>query len=158
MILSIFQIFASNFMKMILTWEKNYLYDLEFIRFKSEEETSKKKIVLSLVYLIRKGGTDAPFRSSFARFWLGWRGSILENRIVAKALDGQRYLCPTLVGCGWSWGGSRAAAPKGSMTYAFTHMGDFLLLLLLLLCPPPPQIPVLTPKFQSWGPNPSLEA
>ena len=23
--------------------------------------------------------------------------------------------------------GSRAAAPKGSMTYAFTHMGDFLL-------------------------------
>ena len=33
-----------------------------------------------------------------------------------------------------------AAAPKGSMTYAFTHMGDFLLLLLhllLLLCPPP---------------------
>ena len=30
-------------------------------------------------------------------------------------------------------GGSRAAAPKGSMTYAFTHIGDFLLLLLLLL-------------------------
>ena len=30
-------------------------------------------------------------------------------------------------------GWSRAAAPKGSMTYAFTHMGDFLLLLLLLL-------------------------
>ena len=26
-----------------------------------------------------------------------------------------------------------AAVPKGSMTYAFTHMGDFLLLLLLLL-------------------------
>ena len=26
-----------------------------------------------------------------------------------------------------------AAAPKGSMTYAFTHMGNFLLLLLLLL-------------------------
>ena len=26
-------------------------------------------------------------------------------------------------------GGSRAAAPKGSMTYAFTHMGNFLLLL-----------------------------
>ena len=28
-----------------------------------------------------------------------------------------------------------AAAPKGSMTYAFTHMGDFLLY--FLLCPPP---------------------
>ena len=32
-------------------------------------------------------------------------------------------------------GGSRAAAPKGSMTYAFTHMGDFLLLLLLSFGP-----------------------
>ena len=30
-------------------------------------------------------------------------------------------------------GGCRAAAPKGSMTYAFTHMRNFLLLLLLLL-------------------------
>ena len=30
-------------------------------------------------------------------------------------------------------GGSRAAAPKGSMTYAFTHMGNFLLLLLLAI-------------------------
>ena len=43
-----------------------------------------------------------------------------------------------------------AAAPKGPMTYALTHMGDFLLLLLLLLLllrPPPPQ-----------GPNPSPEA
>ena len=28
-------------------------------------------------------------------------------------------------------GGNRAAAPKGSMTYALTHMGNFLLLLLL---------------------------
>ena len=52
-----------------------------------------------------------------------------------------------------------AAAPQGSMTYAFTHMGDFLLLLLLLLLrPSPPQIPVSRPKFQSRGPNPSLEA
>ena len=35
-----------------------------------------------------------------------------------------------------------AAAPKGSITYAFTHMGDFPLLLLLPLLPrpPPPQI------------------
>ena len=44
-----------------------------------------------------------------------------------------------------------AAAPKGSMSYAFTHMGNFLLLLLLLLRPPPL-------KSQSQGPNPSLEA
>ena len=29
-------------------------------------------------------------------------------------------------------GGCRAAAPKGSMTYAFTHMRNFLLLLLLV--------------------------
>ena len=29
-------------------------------------------------------------------------------------------------------GGSRAVAPKGSMTYAFTHMGNFLLLLLAI--------------------------
>ena len=29
-------------------------------------------------------------------------------------------------------GGSRAAAPKGSMTYAFTHMGNFLVLLLAI--------------------------
>ena len=58
---------------------------------------------------------------------------------------------------GWSVGRSPfwAAAPKGSMTYAFTHMGDFLLLLLLLLRPPPSnpsleaQIPVSRPKSQS---------
>ena len=91
-----------------------------------------------------------------------WTKSI----IAAKALDGQRYLCPAKVGCGWSWGGSRVAAPKGSMTYAFTHMGDFLLLLLLLLLHTPlPQprgpylsleahIQALRPKSQSWGPNP----
>ena len=42
-----------------------------------------------------------------------------------------------------------AAAPKGSMTYAFTHMGSFLLLLLLLLRTPLPQSP---------GPYLSLEA
>ena len=50
-------------------------------------------------------------------------------------------------------GGSRAAAPKGSMTYAFTHMGDFLLLLLLRPSPSNPslkaQIPVSRPKSQS---------
>ena len=52
-----------------------------------------------------------------------------------------------------------AAALKGSMTYAFTHMGDFLLLLLLLLLllrtPPPP---VSRPISQPGGPYPSLEA
>ena len=51
----------------------------------------------------------------------------------------------------WFW----AAAPKGSMTYAFIHTGNFLLLLLLLLLffsvPPPrigleAQIPVSRPK------------
>ena len=43
-----------------------------------------------------------------------------------------------------------AAALKRSMTYAFTHIGDFLLLLLLLLLlRPPPQISVSRPKFQS---------
>ena len=78
--------------------------------------------------------------------------------IVAKALDGQRYPCPALVGCACSWRGCRAVAQKGSMTYAFTHMGDFLLLLylLLLLRPLPPQIPVSRPKFQSRGPYLSL--
>ena len=50
-----------------------------------------------------------------------------------------------------------AAAPKGSMTYAFTHMGNFLQLLLLLLRTIP-QSPASRPKFQSRGPNPSLEA
>ena len=66
-----------------------------------------------------------------------------------------------------------AAAPKGAMTYAFTHMGDFLLLLLLLLLRPPPliksqplglnpnlkaQILAARPKSQPWGPNPNLRA
>ena len=59
-------------------------------------------------------------------------------------------------------GRSRAAAPKGSMTYAFTHMGKFLILLLLLpLLPSPPtptQILVLRPKSQPQGQNPSLKA
>ena len=50
-----------------------------------------------------------------------------------------------------------AATPTGSMTYAFTLMGSFLLIFLLLLCPPPP-FPVSRPKFQSQGPNSSLEA
>ena len=61
-------------------------------------------------------------------------------------------------------GWSRAAAPKGSMTYAFTHMGDFLLLLLLLLLHASPsnpsleaQIPVSRPKSQLQGPNLSLK-
>ena len=58
-----------------------------------------------------------------------------------------------------------AAAPKGSMTYAFTYMGHFLLLLLLLLLRPPPlnpsleaHIPVSRPKSQPQGLKPSLEA
>ena len=71
-----------------------------------------------------------------------------------------------------------AAALKGSMIYAFTHMGNFFLLLLflLLLCTPPPlasrpisqpggpylsleaHIPALRPKSQSQGPNPNPNA
>ena len=47
-----------------------------------------------------------------------------------------------------------AAAPKGSMTYAFTLMGNFLLL--LLLCTPLPS--ASRPKSQPQGPNSSLEA
>ena len=64
------------------------------------------------------------------------------------------------------------SGPKGSMTYAFTQMGN---LLLLLLCTPPPpasraisqprgpypslkaQIPLLRPKSQPRGPNSSLK-
>ena len=78
-----------------------------------------------------------------------------EKEIVAKALDGQRYPCPASVGCGSSWGGSRAAAPKGSMIYAFTHMGSFLLLLLLLRTPLPP---ASRPIPQPGGPYISLQA
>ena len=53
----------------------------------------------------------------------GWRGPIW-GLIVAKALDGQRYPCPALVGCGWSWGGSRAAAPKGKHVTRKTSAGS----------------------------------
>ena len=60
-----------------------------------------------------------------------------------------------------------AAAPKGPMTYAFTHMGDFLLLLLLLHPPlwlqspnssPEAPIPASRLLFQPWGLNPSPKA
>ena len=47
-----------------------------------------------------------------------------------------RYVGPSVgpsVGRSPFW----AAATKGLMTYAFTHIGNFLLLLLLLLLPPP---------------------
>ena len=55
-----------------------------------------------------------------------------------------------------------AAAPKGSMTYAFTHMGNFLLLLLLLFRTRPPpslqaHISASRSISQPRGPNPSLE-
>ena len=50
-----------------------------------------------------------------------------------------------------------AAAPKGLMTYGFTHMGNFLFL--LLLCPSvrTPH-PASRPKSQSLGPNPIPKA
>ena len=71
--------------------------------------------------------------------------------IVAKASDGQWYPCRAWVGCAWNWRGRREAALKGSMIYAFTHMGSFHPLLLLLLYPSPL-------KSQSRGPNPGLKA
>ena len=39
------------------------------------------------------------------------------NTIVVKVSDGQRYPCPVIE----VEGGSSAAAPRGSMTCAFTH-------------------------------------
>ena len=46
-----------------------------------------------------------------------------------------------------------AAAPKGSMTYAFTHMESFLLLLLLLLLLHAPPSPLaFRPISQPGGP------
>ena len=109
---------------------------------------------------------EAVFEVTTAFVQQQWGQGQQKNKkvIVAKALDGQRYPCTALAGCAWSWRGNRSVAQKGSMTYAFTHMGNFLLLLLLLLCLPPPsnpslkaQIPVSRPKSQSRGPNPSLE-
>ena len=47
-------------------------------------------------------------------------------------------------------GGSRAAAPKGSMTYAFTHMGNFLLLAI--------EIWAFGLRFRPWGWDLSLRA
>ena len=61
--------------------------------------------------------------------------------IVAKALDGQQYPCPGALVVNKVEVGSREAAPKGSMTYAFTY-GE--------ISPsqhPPP----------SWGPNLNLK-
>ena len=69
----------------------------------------------------------------------------------------------TIFSGGKNQDGFWAAAPKGSITYAFTQ-GDFLL---LLLRPPPPpgpylsleaHIPALRPKSQSQGSNPNLKA
>ena len=58
--------------------------------------------------------------------------------------------------------GSRAVAAKGSMTYAFTRMGDFfillLLLLLLLLHPASDSDPNLKAQILALNPNPSLNA
>ena len=54
-------------------------------------------------------------------------------------------------------GGSRAGAPKGSMTYTFTHMRNFLLLLLLCI-PLQAHISALRPISQPRGRYPSFEA
>ena len=68
--------------------------------------------------------------------------------------------------------GSRAAAPKGTMTYVFTHRGNFSSSF-SSVCPLPPrlksqppgpnpslkaQIPASRPKSQPWGSNSNLEA
>ena len=70
---------------------------------------------------------------------------------VRPSVDKSRKVRNTRFRCFW------AAAPKGSMTYAFT-----LLLLLLLPLPSNPsleaQILVSRTKSQSGGPNPHLEA
>ena len=72
----------------------------------------------------------------------------------ALSVDSLLYECTHPKGVAF-W----AAAPKGSMTYAFTHMGNFLL---LLRTPPPPSlqayISAWRPISQPRGPNPSLEA
>ena len=79
-----------------------------------------------------------------------YRGALWPLKIVPKASDGQ---CPAWAGCAWSWGGSRAAAPKGSMTYVFTHMGD-------CVCwiwrwegqrPPRGQCRMLRLRYERWG-------
>ena len=70
------------------------------------------------------------------------------------------------LGFPWNWIWKTSfwpAAPKGLMTYAFIHMGNFLLLLLLLLrIPLPPNlkahIPALRLLSQPRGPNPRREA
>ena len=52
-------------------------------------------------------------------------------------------------------------ALKGWITYAFTHIGNFLLLcpsVRLSICLLEAQIPVMRPKSQSCGPNPSHTA
>ena len=48
-----------------------------------------------------------------------------KKKIVAKALDGQRYPCPALVGCDWSWGRELGSGPKGVNDLCFHSYGEF---------------------------------
>ena len=74
--------------------------------------------------------------------------SQVKNHCQNNSLKSIRWSAipaPCWVGCVWSWRGSRAAAPKGSLTYAFTNMGIFSSSSIFFSSVPPPS-------------NPSLEA
>ena len=97
---------------------------------------------------------------------MDWRMNLRTDGRTEPLIKLIKVLEPTLLEIQWLsvstlfW----AAAPKGPMTYALTHMGDFLLLLLLLLLLRPPlfsseaQILVAGLIFQPEGPNSSLKA
>ena len=104
------------------------------------------------------------FFTNLQNFWYGGKlgqfdnGSSKKARLIpktskkwtlcgptcdARVQPGTNFGISTLPGLHWPPGWRLmaeanafwAAAPKGSMTYAFTHMGDFFLLLLLLHTP-----------------------
>ena len=99
------------------------------------------KVNLELLYA---NEIDSGPSESFVQFWLH---NMLNSR---KSVRWSAVPVPCLSRLWLKLRGSRAAAPKGSMTYAFTHMGNFLL---LLRTPPPPSlqayIPASRPKSQS---------
>ena len=59
---------------------------------------------------------------------LPYRGSSTEIRLISTSLRSSLRSSLVLVNFVTFW----AAAPKGSKTYAFTHIGNFLLLLLVI--------------------------
>ena len=124
------------------------------------EEEEKEKIpntCESKGHRLLRGRCPAP-PSTLTTTYLG-RACFCDYSSSSFGQGSQRGLI-LMLSCTWGISFSFwPAAQKGSMTYAFTQ-GNFLLLLLLLLLllRPPPQIPISRPKFQSPGPNPSLEA